>query len=207
MKQSGRIWNKTLNDQLIQWGFARLGCEPCIYFCKTATGTTIVAVHVDDFLLISSLTDENDRFKGQLRSTWAISDLSTARFVVGIAVQWNRMQKTVYLSQTALIDKIIQSFGQKDAAPVSIPMEPGLRLQRVSHASLPSTERDTLTKLPYRSLVGCLLYLTIGTRPDISFAVQQLSQFLDCYSHLHWHAATRIVRYLKGTRHLRLCLG
>ena len=129
MKQSGRIWNKTLNDQLIQWGFARLGCEPCIYFHKTATGTTIVAIHVDDFLLISSSTDENDRFKGQLRSTWAISDLGTARFVVGIAVQWNRTQKTVYLSQTALIDKIIQSFGQKDAAPVSIPMEPGLRLQ------------------------------------------------------------------------------
>ena len=86
-------------------------------------------------------------------------------------------------------------------------MEPGLHLQRVSHASLPSMECDTLTKLPYHSLIGCLLYLAIGTCLDISFAVQQLSQFLDCYSHLHWHTATHIVRYLKGTRHLHLCLG
>ena len=58
-----------------------------------------------------------------------------------------------------------------------------------------------------RSLVGALIYLTIGTRPDIDYAFQQLSQFLDCYSFNHWNTAIRIVRYLKGTRNLQLVLG
>lgn len=64
-----------------------------------------------------------------------------------------------------------------------------------------------IQKLPYRSLVGCLLYLSIGTRPDITYSVQQLSQYLDCYTYTHWNAVLRIVRYLSGTRDYKLSLG
>ena len=61
--------------------------------------------------------------------------------------------------------------------------------------------------LPYRSLVGSLMYLAIGTHPDISFAVVCLCQFLDCYHCAHWNATICIVRYLKGTWLLALTLG
>lgn len=54
--------------------------------------------------------------------------------------------------------------------------------------------------LLYRQLVGNLNYLTI-TRPDISFAVQQVSQFMHSPRHLHMAAVHRIVCYLKGTSH------
>jgi hypothetical protein len=64
-----------------------------------------------------------------------------------------------------------------------------------------------MTWTPYRSLVGSLMYIAIGTRPDIAFAVQQLCKFLDCYGTAHWEAAKRVVRYLKGTRDLTLTLG
>jgi hypothetical protein len=66
---------------------------------------------------------------------------------------------------------------------------------------------DQLDQLPYRSLIGCLLYLAISMQPDISYAVQQLSQYLNCYSFEHWRAAIRLVRYPKGTRDLKLYLG
>jgi hypothetical protein len=52
MKQSGRIWNKTLNEQMLTWGFTRLECEPCIYYRKNNNDIVIAAVHVDDFLSI-----------------------------------------------------------------------------------------------------------------------------------------------------------
>ena len=68
-------------------------------------------------------------------------------------------------------------------------------------------ELDEIKKLPYRSLVGCLLYLSIGTCPDITYSVQQLSQYLDCYSYAHWNAAIHVVRYLSGTQELKLCLS
>jgi hypothetical protein len=111
------------------------------------------------------------------------------------------------LSQSALINRIVIQFGQKDANPVATPMDSSLKLRRVDRSTLPNDDIDTLNKTPYRSLVGCLLYIAIGTRPDIAYAVQQLSQFLDNYSFTHWHAAIRVVRYLKGTKDLKLHLG
>ncbi|KNZ81971.1 Copia protein, partial [Termitomyces sp. J132] len=57
------------------------------------------------------------------------------------------------------------------------------------------------------NLVGGLLWLAISTRPDIQYAVQQLSQFLNSFLFVHWNAAVRVLRYLKGTRTLQLRLG
>jgi hypothetical protein len=140
MKQSGRIWNQTLNAQMIEWGFTCLSCESCIYFHKTDSGIVIAAVHVNDYLAIADSKDENKRFKDQMRKVWTISDLGTARLIMGIAVTWDRAARTVALSQTALIDKIIEQFGQKDAYPTSAPLEPGSKLRHANHDSIPPDE-------------------------------------------------------------------
>jgi transposase InsO family protein len=207
MKQAGRIWNRTLHSRMLEWGFKQLSSESCVYFRKAPSGTILAAVHVDDFLSVASSHEENERFKEQMRQVWSISDPGDVRFVVGIAVEWDRPNHTVMLSQMALIDRIVSQFGQSDASPLSMPMAPGLKLRRVDPASLTASDRQELTKLPYRSLVGSLLYLAVASRPDISYSVQQLSQYLDCFSYTHWNAAIRVVRYLKGTRSLRLHLG
>lgn len=68
-------------------------------------------------------------------------------------------------------------------------------------------EAHIISRYPYRSLVGALMYVAIGTRPDISFAVSKLASFLDCYRTIHWRAAIRVLRYLKGTRTMELSLG
>jgi hypothetical protein len=135
MKQSGRIWNQTLNAQMIEWGFTRLSCESCIYYRKTDTGIIISAIHVDDFLAITDSREENERFKAQMRKVWTISELGTARFIMGIAISWDKATRSVALSQAALIDKIIEQFGQKDAHPVSAPLEPGCKLCRTTSQS------------------------------------------------------------------------
>jgi hypothetical protein len=148
-------------------------------FRKTDLGIVIAAVHVDDYLSIADLKEENEHFKDQMRIVWTILELGTACFIMGIAITWDRAAHTVALSQTALIDKIVEQFSQKDAHPVSTPLEPGSKLHHANQQSLSSDEHLQLSKLPYRSLVGCLLYLAISTHPNISHAVQQLSQYLD----------------------------
>lgn len=86
-------------------------------------------------------------------------------------------------------------------------MEPGLRLSRRDHSPRNDTEWELMSHTLYRSLVGSLMYLAIGTRPDIAYAIQQLCKFLDSYGSVHWEAGKHVVRYLKGTRTLRLVLG
>lgn len=87
--RSDCIWNHTLNDNMMSWGFMHLSCKLCIYYYKTDTGTIIVAVHVDNFLSIASSRDKNKWFKAQLQSVWTISDLGLPRFVVGIVIEWD----------------------------------------------------------------------------------------------------------------------
>jgi hypothetical protein len=211
MKQSGRIWNKTMHKAMLDWGFKRLHADPCVYYRVSSLGIVLSAVHVDDFLIVSSTPDASRAFKEELKSLWTISDLGEARFCVGIAISRNRADRTISISQTALIDRIIQQFGQADADPISTPMDPSVArsLTRPSPSDAPLSDTATyeLARLPYRSLIGSLMYLAIGTRPDISFAVARLCQFLDCYRRAHWNAAVRVVRYLKGTRLLALTLG
>ena len=167
----------------------------------------MAAVHVDDFLSIADQLSANERFKSQMQEIWKILSSGEARYCVGIGITRDCEKHTVSLSQTALIDKIIRQFGQQDSYPINSPMDPGLKLRRPDKKGISSEDRYRLDKLPYRSLVGCLIYLSIGTRPDISYAVQQLLQFLDSYTYAHWNAALQVVRYLKGTRDLRLTLG
>lgn len=75
--------------------------------------------------------------------------------------------------------------------PVSTPV--ALR-EKISSTS----EHDRVDEKEYRSLVGCLLYLT-ATRPDILYAVSLLSRFMHCCNITHFKAAKRVLRYVKGT--------
>jgi hypothetical protein len=99
MMQGGRVWNKTMNDGMISWGFTRLPCEYCIYYRKTDTGIIITGVHVDDFF-ISLGTDaaENERFKTDLRTKWTIADPGSVKYCIGIAIERNRGARTIALS-------------------------------------------------------------------------------------------------------------
>src|ERR1700683_1335304 len=206
LPQAGRIWDKAMNQGMISLGFTRIKCEYCLYFRQTEAGTLLTGIHVDDFFLAASCLSQAATFKQQLASIWEISDLGDASFCVGIAIERDLTNRHIYLSQTALIDKILDSFNMIDCNPVSTPMEAGLILSRPSD-TLSRQEELELNDLPYRRLVGLLMYLAIATRPDISFAICKLSQFMNYYRTVHWNAAKHVVRYLKGTRTLRLRLG
>ena len=85
-------------------------------------------------------------------------------------------------------------FGMENSKPVSTPLDPGTKL-----AKLDSCLKEELEEYPFRELIGSLMYLAVGTRPDIAFAVNSLSQYNTCYKKEHWVAAKRVLRYLKGT--------
>ena len=121
MKQASRIWNQTFHKVIVQLGFQCLVCEWCVYRRQMATGITIFAVHVDDIISISSSADKNARFKAELQKHWELSDLGAVKYALGIAITRDRHDRTILLSQTALIDRIVEQFGQSDAHPVKHP--------------------------------------------------------------------------------------
>ena len=201
MHQAGRIWNKTMHCKMIAWGFTQLECKYCVYARQDSEGMVLTMVHVDDFISIASSKSTNDVFKLQLKSEWTIAE-GDADFCLGIEIEHDRSNKLVYVSQKAMINRIVDAFGQNDAYPAKTPMVENANTflkQPLPDEQISEDEKAALAKLPYRSLIGQLLYLSLGSRPDICYAVRRLLEFLDCYRRSHWDVAIHVIRYLKGT--------
>jgi len=90
-----------------------------------------------------------------------------------------------------------------ELTPSDTPADPTVILTK---ARSPTTAADKakMSKIPYREAVGTLLWLLLGTRPDICYAVSQVAKYNDCYGMEHWQAVKHIFRYLKGTMNLGL---
>lgn len=113
-----------------------------------------------------------------------MTDLGEMYFM-GMEVK--QTQNEVFICQK----KYLKRFNMEECKSVSTPMSQKEKFQKKDESE-PPDERV------YRSLIGCLMYLT-ATRPDIMFPVSVLSRFLNCASELHMVAAKRVLRYLRGT--------
>ncbi len=208
MKQASHVWNKTFNSMILGWNFVRLSCEWCVYMCCSPTSMVIFSIHIDDIFSATSSTAKNNWFTALLKSKWDISELGPAKFALSIAFSCDQDVRTISLSQTAFIDKVMNCFNLSDAYLCNTPMVTGLVLRRPDKTApvLPEV-LEWQAQTPYHALVGTLNYITVATHPDIAFAVGCLSLAIDCYTPDHWSAAIRVIHYLKGTRTMGLTLG
>jgi hypothetical protein len=191
LKQSSRCWNEYLNDKLRDIGFKRSQTDPCVYILETEKGRSILTVYVDDFLMISENKEIRTHVKELITKTFECSYSGELQQLLG--VQFKQENGKLSLSQTHYIDELLHKFGMLNAKPAPTPMEVKMEL----------TMRDPqkeLEDMPYRELIGGLLYVSQRTRPDISYAVGKLAQYSSNYDRRHWNAAKRVLRYLKGTK-------
>ena len=198
LKQAPLIWQQTLSAKLKSIGYTNLISEECLYAKRDDNGLHLVLCYVDDILILSKTKSEIASVKKSFKSWFDIHDKGEVNKFLGLIVERDRRLRTITLSQENYITELISKFKMQEAHPATTPMEPGLELPSVTSID---------ESLPFRELVGSLMYLMVATRPDIAFAVSKLSRFYSTYSSIHWEAAKRVLRYLKGTCTQKLCLG
>jgi hypothetical protein len=150
-----------------------------------------VLVFVDDILIASECEGRITRFKNELRKEFELKDYGKVKYFLGIDIQRN--DSGIMLSQEGYVKDILERFNLSYCNPCKTPTE-------LSNSS-PGEIKDNGTneKWPYRELIGCLQYLCLATRPDITNTVVKLAQFVTSPNQSHWNAAKRVLRYLKGT--------
>ena len=206
LKQAGRKWYETLSRALIDLGFRISHADPGVFYAHDDEHTTILAVHVDDCLITGSSPHVISEYKRKLNERYPLTDLGPVHWLLGIKVTRNRDARTISLSQTSYIDAILKRFSLSDAKPVATPIVPGAYYTKADAPS-DATASAHMNKIPYREAVGSLMYASIATRPDITYAISTLSQFLENPGEVHWEAVKRIFRYLAGTKHHALTYG
>ena len=189
LKQAGREWYLVLSTILISLGFLQSAVDPCL-FVHPSRQINILA-YVDDLLVVCMSTNDFQWLTTQLSKHFEIGSAEPAQYYLGQRISYKKGEYLT-IDQSASIDALLTKYNMSDCNPIPTPTTTD-RLKCKS-------ESEKSTANSYSSLVGALLYLSTHTRPDISYAVNQLCSFCSNPSESHWTAAKRILRYLRGTK-------
>lgn len=197
LKQAPRVWFQTLSDFLATLGFEPISADSGVFVCRK-TGI-FIAVYVDDLLLVGQDKEEISKVKKALNERFKMTDLGPCQYYLGIRIRRDRRNRTIYLDQQGYINKILELHGMSTGKAVDTPMTT-TKLQKAKDGYIAPEEM----KRNYQSAVGSLMYLMMGTRPDIAYAVSCVSRYSSNPTDPHWQAVKRIFRYLIGSKNLCL---
>ncbi|KAG8493234.1 hypothetical protein CXB51_010575 [Gossypium anomalum] len=190
LKQAPRAWYARIDSYLLSLKFERSASEPTLYVKRNKTETQlVVSLYVDDLLVTGGDEVDLAEFKIKMQQMFEMTDLGLMTYFLGMEV--NQTQAGIFLKQESFALKVLTKFSMLNCKPTPTPVVARVKLS--SHEG-----HEEVCETTYRSLIGCLLYLT-ATRPDIMFAVSLLSRFMHCCNVQHFQAAKRVLRYIKGT--------
>ena len=200
LKQASRQWNAKIHKSLLDLGFSRTYSDAGVYVYRRQGGdfTLIVVLYVDDLLLFGDDTSQIAQLKRALKKQYKMTDLGPVQRFLGLRITRDCSVQTIDIDQEEYIQSVLEHFNMADCKPASTPLPSG--------AVLVATEQPASDSFcqRYQSLIGSLLYATLGTRPDIDFAVTRLSKYNANPSDAHWNYAKYVLRYLQGTKNYRL---
>ena len=188
LRQAPRAWFHRLSSFLLEQGFTCSRSDPSLFVFRRDACILYLLVYVDDLIITGSDDSVVSRFIAKLHAEFRIKDLGRLNYFLGLEA--THLPTGLFLSQAKYAHDIVCRAGLRDAKPMPTPLATNVSFVGAG------TPFDDPTL--YRSLVGALQYLTV-TRPDISYAVNQVSQFLAAPTIDHFQAVKRLIRYVKGT--------
>ena len=153
-----------------------------------------ILVYVDDIIVASSTRDATPALLQDLNKELALKDHGDLNYFLGIEV--NKVKNGILLTQEKYANDVLRRVGMMSCKLVSTLLSTSEKLS--ANESSPLGPSDATN---YRSVVGALQYLTL-TRPDISYLVNKVCQYLHAPTTLHWAAVKQILRYMKHTTKL-----
>ncbi|MBW0467293.1 hypothetical protein O181_007008 [Austropuccinia psidii MF-1] len=170
LKQASLAWYKKFSKSLILSGFQCSLTDPCVFWNKGKNSIWIY-FHVDDLAIFGPDLED---FKREIKSKFEMKDLGKANFLLGIKI--NHLNDGFSIDQEHYIDKLAEKYKIKDFVPSNTPLKPHLQLTNLSEKE----HKDfNILNINYQSAIGSLSYISSNTRPDITFSISHLSQFLE----------------------------
>lgn len=198
LKQSARRWNKTFDKFAQQFDLLPSIADPCVYYSKDLTHPdkveTILGIFVDDGIVCSTNADKLEGILQYLDRVFKITR-GDMGYYIGLEVYQSKHTCITFLHQHRYIQHTLERFGMGDSYSVSTPADPNVNLSLLPDDS----EKTEILQVPYKEAIGCLMFISLLTRPDITYAVNHAAKFCEQPRTMHWTTVKRIMRYLHGT--------
>ncbi|CAI5458667.1 unnamed protein product [Closterium sp. Yama58-4] len=200
LRQAPREWHDTLRTTLATLGFAPSIADPSLFLrTDTSLPPFYILVYVDDLVFATADTEALAQVKSELRKRHTCTDLGELRSYLGLQITRDRARRTITLTQSHMVQQVLQRFGFSWSSPQHTPLATGHSL------SAPPSDESVEPSGPYPELVGCLMYLMTCTRPDLAYSLGLLAP--GRHRKVHMDAAKRVLRYLCSTSGMGLVLG
>ncbi len=124
-----------------------------------------------------------------------MKDMGAAKVILGIEISLDRSNRRLFIDQSEYTKNILERFGMINSKPVATPMDRSYNDKVVENS-------EAAENVPYRQVIGILMYLMITTRPDIAYAIGKLSRHNQNPPVHNWINTKRVLRYINGTRNL-----
>lgn len=196
LKQAARVWNKTLHAILEKYNFKKNDFDQCLYSKTSNEKVCHLLVHVDDILAVYNDDEFLETSINNIGKHFELKNLGEVSSYLSINVERSGMKFSI--SQENYIEKIIETAKLVDAKDSKFPIDTGYF--KLEGKLLDSNEE-------YRKLIGMLLYVAINTRPDIAASTSILSKRIEEPRDVDLNEVKRVIRYLKGTKSLKLQLN
>lgn len=203
LKQASRCWNDTFTSYLKTMGLIALKKDPCIFVRASSQGEIelVLAIYVDDGLLISCDEQLMDALINQLQNKFKMTKTNVSCFV---GLQIVELTTGFFVHQAKFAQATIKKYGMESCKLATTPSISNLKLCR--NGALDGQESETID-VPYREAIGSLQYLARGSRPDIQYIVSFLARFQEAPKTAHWKAVKQVFRYLNATSDFGICFN
>ncbi|OWZ06506.1 LOW QUALITY PROTEIN: Integrase, catalytic core protein [Phytophthora megakarya] len=170
LKQAPKAWHKRLTDFLKKNGYEKLNSDACIYVRFREGSVSIIGIYVDDLLLISNSKAGIVEMKVMIVSEFNSKDMGEVHYILGLRIRRDRDARTLSIHQSTYARNTLEKFNLSHANPARTPCDTGVVLTKADSPQTKAARAQMYAK-DYRGLVGSLMYLMTGSRPDIAFAM------------------------------------
>jgi hypothetical protein len=195
-KQGGHIWYEDICRTLGEMGYMHTTADHAVFVRSCDNNFSIIVLYVDDITLASTSLATINGDKESLKAKYQMTDLGELSWILGMHITRDRDSGWIALSQQKYLEGLLDQFGFTNACPIPTPVLANQHL-----AKLPSPEVDVKF---YQCAVGALMYPSLCTRPDISYAVAALGCHAANPGSEHLHALECVFHYLCTTTDYQL---
>ena len=207
LKQSNHLWNVNIVKSTVDGlGFTQLVTDRSLFVKWVSGSPQLLLLYVDDCVIASESPVINESIYSALDRDYKCNSLGPVKWLLGFEVRHNSSRRTVSIDQSRYIEGVLHRF-----AP------PGLQLRDFpsdlvhptdsSHCATSLEDKNFMLNIPYRSLLGCMLWLLVVSRSDIGPTLLHLCKFQNNPGRRHWEALIWLLGYIASTKHLVLTFG
>lgn len=189
LKQAPRAWYSKIEAYFCRENFEKCPHEHTLFVKHADSKILIVSLYVDDLIFTGNCEVLIDDFKCSMKKNFAMTDLGKMRYFLGVEVTQD--SRGIFIAQQKYAKEILSRFGMEQCNMVCNPIVPGNRLSK-------DESRKRVDATNFKQMVGCLMYL-LATRPDLAYAICLIARYMERPTEMHFAAAKRILRYLKGS--------